>query len=211
MAIVQLQEQLESLYGVQCGLDVRDFLISNPEIVEFVEPAAEGRDVQEKLLVLQDGEDVDLALYIDAEVLEHLEARDPSTGVDRDNLAEYWIALEGVSHFIYFVVNALRGSSVTLLELEMQAEVDKYVSTCLSMATEGPRADRVHEILFEETVFHEDLDESDLERYRDASRFAGKYCHRLKPLLDDGRVEELMADIRYFYRLGQSAKIRYIG
>ena len=54
--------------------------------------------------------------------------RDPLEALDEGNLADYCTALEGVSHFHYLVWSLARGRNVSLLELELQAEVDKYAS-----------------------------------------------------------------------------------
>ena len=59
-------------------------------------------------------------------VLRRLEATDPFERVTDDNLQDCCTALEGVSHFHYFVWSADRRRHVSLLELELQAEVDKY-------------------------------------------------------------------------------------
>ena len=46
----------------------------------------------------------------------------------RTTCADYCTALEGVSHFHYLVWSLARGRNVSLLELELQAEVDKYAT-----------------------------------------------------------------------------------
>ena len=72
------------------------------------------------------------------------------TRLDADNLEDFWTAFEGVSHFTYYAWNAQREKRVTLLEMELQAEVDKYVATTLLLLT--PRAAQprgLHHWLFE--------------------------------------------------------------
>ena len=54
------------------------------------------------------------------------------------NVADYWTALEGVSHFLYLAWNAGHDKPVSLLELEMQAEVDKYVASYWLMRRQFP-------------------------------------------------------------------------
>src|SRR5437762_13493477 len=58
---------------------------------------------------------------------EPLAPEDPLRRLHAGNLADCWTALEGVSHFLYLAWNAGHDRPVSLLELEMQAEVDKYV------------------------------------------------------------------------------------
>ena len=81
-----------------------------------------------KLLVAEDEQGVELSLYVDQAVLERLGERCPLRSLSEENLADYCTALEGVSHFHYFVWSAGRERTVSLLQLELQAEVDKYAS-----------------------------------------------------------------------------------
>ena len=61
-------------------------------------------------------------------MLERLTAHCPMRALDESNLADYCTALEGVSHFHYVTWSAGCARNVSLLELELQAEVDKYAS-----------------------------------------------------------------------------------
>ncbi len=59
---------------------------------------------------------------------------DPHRALTEDNLADYCTALEGVSHFVYSTWRLERDLPVSLLELETQAEVDKYAVTVFLLA-----------------------------------------------------------------------------
>ena len=80
-----------------------------------------------------------MALYIDAAVLERLARRDPFDALTHENLADYLTAAEGVSHFVYVAWNTGHDKPVTLLELELQAEVDKYVLGAWLLRAAGRR------------------------------------------------------------------------
>ena len=58
--------------------------------------------------------------------------------LNEENVADYWTALEGVSHFLYFAWNAGHDKTVSLLELELQAEIDKYVASYLLLKRQFP-------------------------------------------------------------------------
>ena len=79
-----------------------------------------------------------LSLYLDPELLERLASADPLVQLHAANVADYWTALEGVSHFLYLAWNAGHDKPVSLLELEMQAEVDKYVVSYWLMRRQFP-------------------------------------------------------------------------
>ena len=126
-------------------------------------------------------------------------------------LNDLWTVLEGISHFNYLVWSAGRDRSVTLLELEMQAEVDKFISTWLiaQEQDECEFADRLHGWLFDKVRFRPELSEDEHERYKTANDYAARFCHGLMQRLlqdCDGTINEL----RRFYRLKQSDKISHI-
>jgi len=79
-----------------------------------------------------------MSLYLDPELLERLDRADPMERLHDGNVADYWTALEGVSHFLYLAWNAGHDKPVSLLELEMQAEVDKYVASYWLMRRQFP-------------------------------------------------------------------------
>lgn len=65
--------------------------------------------------------------------------------------------------------------------------------------------------LFEAPAYDAALDRVQRQRYEDASRYAGKYCLRLETrYLKKARPGEMMEELRRFYRLTQSEKIRLI-
>src|SRR6202030_239021 len=69
--------------------------------------------------------------------------------------ADYCTALEGVSHFVYSTWRLGRDLPVSLLELETQAEVDKYAVTVFLLADQqgGGYPAQVHARLFDRVSF----------------------------------------------------------
>ena len=102
---------------------------------------------------------------------------------------------------------------VTLLELELQAEVDKYVTAVTLLGAQGGKADAatVHERLFNQIHFHQDLPDERLERYQHANHYAAKYCRALTSNFPShGHQPKFISELRRFYRLTQNEKIRRI-
>lgn len=206
----RLQRQLGAIYEIESEHSVGEFMVSDPDVVHAMEGDG-ARDIPEKLLVRQSGDELDLALYIDRDVLGRLEEKDPTRSLTRENLADYWVLLEGVSHFVYLTFNAARSRPVTLLELELQAEVDKFVATLFTLGRQdGGRIPRgLRALLFDDVDFDEQLDDTGRERYETANRMASKYCLGLETrFLARRNVRELVDVIRRFYRLPQEEKLR---
>lgn len=208
-----LQRRLENIYGVRVGQDVADFLITDADLARRLDRSGTAREAKEKVLLSQDGDTVDIALYLDDGVVRRLHEDDPVRQLHEGNLEDFLLALEGISHFIYLVWHVAAERDVTLMELEMQAEVDKWVvSTLLLRAQRRDYAPaRLRSALFDEPDFDHRLAPHELIRYRDANRYAGKYCQQLEHRYRHRRRGHCMLDdLRHFWRLTHHAKIRHI-
>ncbi|MGN6108854.1 MAG: hypothetical protein ACTHU0_27355 [Kofleriaceae bacterium] len=171
-ALARMQRGLEALYRVDTGVEIADFVIG----AELRDELAPARRPREQLLVCEDGEQMSLALFVDPRALANLHAHDPSTRLDERNLGDFLLAIEGVSHFIYAVCCARAERPVSQLELELQAEVDKYV-TCLLTGDPDPGVSSVfRRRLFGEVEYEPDLDRDEHERYRAANDNAHRYA-----------------------------------
>lgn len=210
MVVDQLQRLLSETYALELGYRVRDFLITDPNVADRLDAA--GRHGDEKLLIAESEGEASVSLYLDPALLGRLNRNNPATQLGTDNIEDFWTALEGVSHFLYYAWNAALEKSVTLMEMELQAEVDKFVAAALLLRRQGamlPR--RLHRCLFDMARFDARLPPEELERYRDANRYAGKYCLQLvKRLTGDLNPATLKHELCYFYRLPQPEKIQHI-
>ena len=208
--LADFQTLLAEIYQLDVAYDVDDFVITDPELAGLL--GGDGRDVEEKLLIAERDGQAEVALYLEAGVVERLSARDPLHRLDERNLADFWTALEGVSHFAYYAWNAALEKPVRLLEMELQAEVDKFIATAVLLGRQGERPPAgLHQWLFDLPRFDRRLSPDELERYRLANRYAGKYCLKLAPALEDGSLGDAMREeLLRFYRLTQPSKIRHI-
>lgn len=213
MVLRGLQALLGRLYDVELPYDVYDFLVTDRRAVGGV--ADDRRAAEEELLLAETIDGAGIALYLDPELLRRLEAEDPHRALTENNLADYCTALEGVSHFVYTTWRLACDLPVSLLELETQAEVDKYAVTVFLLARQlgGPSYPaQVHARLFDRVSFDERLEPDQYERYRTAHRCAAHYCRRLeKRFVNRGvaRIEGMVRELRSFYRLKHAAKLRH--
>jgi hypothetical protein len=119
--------------------------------------------------------------------------------------------IEGVSHFVYVADRARRALPATQLELELQAEIDKYMLLVLSRESFDPESARVlHEQLFERVRFAHPEGTELGDRYRFANDLAARFVRRLEVVyVEKGRRTELRAALARFYGMGQAEKIQY--
>ena len=156
-----------------------------------------------------------MSLYLDPRLLERLDRADPMERLHEGNVADYLTALEGVSHFVYLAWNAGHDKPVSLLELEMQAEVDKYVGSYWLMRRQlpGRHPAELLRLLFERARIDPRLAAGRENLYREASRYAEVFCRRLERSLRGarGRLQaEVLTELRRFYRLTNARKMAHI-
>jgi hypothetical protein len=214
MVLRNLQSLLGRLYDVAVDHDVYDFLVTDRRALAGVTPDNDRRAPEEELLLAETPDGAGVALYIDPCVLRRLEEADPLGALTEANLADYCTALEGVSHFVYSMWRLDCDATVSLLELETQAEVDKYAATVFLVADQqgGSYPAQVHARLFDRVHFDARLEPEQYDRYRMAHRCAANYCRRLESRFvnrGEAQVEALVRELRKFYRLGSAAKLRY--
>ena len=214
MLLSRLQELIGGIYDVSIAHNVYDFLVTDRSRLP---QAARHGIAAEELLVAQpvDGADeLVMSLYLDPQLLQRLAQADPLTRLHAGNVEDYWTALEGVSHFLYLAWNADHDKPVSLLELELQAEVDKYVAsyTLLRRQFPGRFPAELRRLLFERTRVDPRLDGERAALYREASRYAEKFCRHLERTLGRaaGADHEVLAELRRFYRLTNARKRAHI-
>lgn len=188
----RIQRGLENLYRLDRAADVD----------AFVKHAAEGE--REVLLVRETADGLELLLRVprieDGEV-------DVDSNRGLDTLCQI---IEGVSHFVYLADRASRERETTQLELELQAEVDKYIILAASLQSfDELSSRRLRERLYERVAFAHAPDTEEGERYRVANDRARRFTGRLeRDFIARARYAELRAELRRFFHMNQGEKLR---
>lgn len=211
-ALERLEALLTGIYDLDIGCRVEDFLVTDRQQLP-----GECRDApgDEQLFVSAVGDELCISLYLDPALIERLERHDPSDGLDQDNLADCWSALEGISHFLCVAHHAGHDRPVSRETLEMQAEIDKYVASVALLRRTHPRRfpAELHALLFRRARVNPALAGRHESLYRRASRLAARFCARLETQVREecrGRDGGWLRELRRFYRLGEAAKRRHI-
>jgi hypothetical protein len=209
----QIQDLIGGIYDVSIAHDVYDFLITDRG--RLPSPARSHPTDEQLLVACGAGGEVGVSLYLDGDVLERLRRADPLESLNQGNVADYWTALEGVSHFVYLAWNCGHDKPVTLHELELQAEIDKYVASYFLLKRQFP--DRfpaeLMRVLFERTRIDPTLAAGRIEIYRRASLYAERFCRRIERHLRARHADteqRVLAELRRFYRLSNARKVAHI-
>lgn len=203
----RLQQAIEALYRIEGPARVDDFRINERQLDEVMGLGKRASD-REMLLVSHDGEHTDVALFVSEEVARSAEAflvaLEPE---QRDKLIDgFCAALEGVSHFVYFTYcGAALDRPVSKIELELQAEVDKFL--LLRLLFPVPE---LIERLFARFDLHPNLAAEDQERYHVANQRARRYALWLDRTMARGQVNEALHDARQLYRKPLAFKLDHI-
>ena len=190
----RIQAKLSRLYGID----------ETPSVDDFIEASDHGD--REVLVIVERGgeEEVELSLRL------------PRAAVEgRPSFDQLCQIVEGVSHFLYVVERARHELPATQLELELQAEVDKYVLLAHGPALaagrarfEAGRAARIRRTLFDRVSYVDPPGTETGDRYRFANDLAAGFAARLeKRFARHGRFEQMRAALRRFYCAGQAEKI----
>ena len=178
--VAATQRRLTALYRLDLAVDVSQLLISAADARRLVGDGAPRSGV----LVLEEGSDLWLGLYID-----------PADQGDVGTL------VEETSHCVCLAWHAEQGRSVSRLVLELQAEVDRYL-----LARLGGGDALSH---FRRFRWAEWLDPAALQRYERAHAVAHRYCRGLSARFPGrGDLGGLLAELRHFYRAPAESKLR---
>jgi hypothetical protein len=203
--LVDVQRRLETLYALDPEAPVTDFLVEGA--------GADYPGAGSRTLFAQDEDGVSMGVVLDPGVGALLAELDPRQKLDRRNLDPFCTAIEEVSHFVYLSFCARAERTVTQLELELQAEVDKYLCAVflLSLQNDGAVSSRLKELLFRHYRIADGVGGERAERYRAASHLAYRYCGYLeRDFLKPSRLADLARESRRFYRWGQREKLEKI-
>jgi len=213
MLLRSLQNLLADFYGLELAADVSDYLVTDPLALKCLQ--ADSQPSPDETLLIGIGEDqLEVALYLNQALLVRLSAADPIGDLGRSNLDDFCKVLEGVSHFVYLAWNAAKDKCVTRLELELQSEVDKYVSTRLlleSQISPGVGRSRLCDVLFGAVRYRDGLSADEVARYRHANSMVGRYCSTLEQRFPASlSTSAMMEELRVFYRMSQPDKFSHM-
>jgi len=206
-----LQDILQRLYSIDLGASVEDFVITDRRLATIL--GGPLGDSPEQLLVRQEGDLLEMSLYLAPELLAGFGEEAGPEVLEGERLNHFCALLEGVSHFVYLFRRASRDQQVTRLELELQAEVDKFAVLGLLLKTQrsGTLPAWMPRRLFEEVRYRSGLEPEALDRYRHANHYARRYCDRLRRRFAWAwNGADFIAELRRFYRMGQPQKLRHI-
>jgi hypothetical protein len=186
-----LQRKLEGIYRLRANSPVERFLISEEQLKSL---RPEGSDTGPQVLLREDGEEaLSMAVHVDEETLRHIERK----RLADVGLKELLSAAEEVSHFVYLSWSAENEKRVSLLDVEIQGEIDKFLLASLARPHDRGLLTR----LFSRFRYREPMSAELRRRYEEANRLARRFCRSL------GVLKGSLSRLRRFYRLSPQARL----
>lgn len=211
--LLELQSLLACVNDAPPSHCVTDFLIDDARHCSALLGRQLAAAEDEQVLICESTTGAALSVYIDARVTEQLSCNNPLQRLSNTNLGAFCTALEGISHFQYLIWCLEHSRQVSLLELELQAEVDKYaVATYLLMQqARGQFHPGLHQHMFSRANFLPSLDGEAQQRYSEANRYAARFCRRNDERFLScrrPRIERWLGELRCLFRCSHHEKLR---
>jgi len=216
--IKDLQNKIERTYALNTGItNIEKFIIGDVGYKKFYSEidtkiVAKSSYSGCKVLIRNNGNNLNASIYYPDELIRILESNDPRQGLNDGNVDACASFVEELDHFLFVARNFRQNRPFSLLELELQANITKYLilkyftalyNRSLKLSRSDKEYIRYH--LFYKRQY--DMDEpTEQRRYEDTRLFAIIYIKYLDKLPSKARLN----DLRAFSRMGCSAKISHI-
>jgi len=163
-----------------------------------------------KLLIRETAAGLRASIYFPDAMIRHLEEHPPQRGVDDSNVDAFAVLVEETDHLLVTAERCHAGRPVSLMELELQANVSKDLVLSRFLARQSPRLGAGRRTWLRHHLFHKrDYAEGEggaKARYDDASRFALRFLIGIETEPPARRLDSL----RRFHRAPLESKLAMI-
>ncbi|MFN7975888.1 MAG: hypothetical protein U0166_26715 [Acidobacteriota bacterium] len=195
--IVKLYDLDPRLPGAErflIGDDGRRRFYGDARIVEVVRSDAFPAQV---LVRPSEGEELRVSIYLPDAIIGRLEEHDPTRALHEDNIDAFLCFVEEIDHFLLIASKWSRRRTVTLLELELHANVTKHFVARHFLRRQLGVLPAQAALFLAYHLFHKrdfsDADDAVRARYADARRLGVQYLRYLETLDAARRLRELRA------------------
>ncbi|TVQ79437.1 MAG: hypothetical protein EA369_04710 [Bradymonadales bacterium] len=193
-ALKSIQRQIETVNGQENPYDSRDFVMAT--------------ESQNALLVNQTEGVADLAICLQAKLLEEFGERHYPSDFRLEDFPSLSVLVEELSHFNYFVEKTRLNQQIRPLDLEIQSEVDKFSFALSCLQGSGQEfQDEIFELLFDQIRLGDWVDEQERARYHDAHQIARSFCRAV--LNESSCFDDQRSLFQAFFSLTPQEKRRW--
>lgn len=190
--IEQVSRALQDLNGQTHSYDAMDFIVKSD---------------RNEFLIREDRQGLEVRICLQDKILDEVSSLQLPRDLNLAKLGPLSIAVEEISHFNTYCFYAESSRDVSALELEVQAEVDKFGLFLIWMHDRG-EAENVpllFDSIFENMRWGDWVSPKDLGRYLDAHKIAKNFCKSL--MRTDLEVGEMRERLKSFFHTPPSSKL----
>ena len=215
--IKELQRKIEKTYALNTGItNIEQYIIGDKGYEEFYAKEKIRTVVNShsgaKVLIRDAGETLKVSIYYPDELIRELESNDPRLSLHDGNVDLCASFVEELDHFLFIAQNYKQNRPFSLLELELQANVTKYLvlKYFIALQNKSVKLSNFDKEYIRYHLFYKrkyDIeDTSERKRYEDAVKFGMMYTKHIDLLPQEDRLR----DLRQFSRMTCPSKIRHI-
>jgi hypothetical protein len=208
---------LQRTYRIRCGLsDLGRFVIGDTGYHRLYRADRGEREIRTaggegaKTLVRETEQGVAACIYFPDAMIRCLEAYPPQHGLRAENLFAFATFVEEIDHLLVIAERSLGRRPVSLFELELHANVSKYLVVARFLAGSAGRLTPDRRLWLRHRIFdaveYNDEDPAARQRYREAAHWAV----RLLNGLPDSDPSKTVDTLRRFHEAPLAAKLRLI-
>jgi len=186
-----LQKKIEEIYRLNRCPEVNQYLLSPKEFKKFSKTSD-----NPQVIYVDEGNDATLGVYFGKRIFKRIKNK-----VKIFTLQDFCVMTEEISHFIYLVWSKSNGKKITLLDLEIQAEVDKYLLATSFFSSKND----VFSNIFGRFMLRKNLGKEEQSRYIEATRLGKKLAATWRKRKISNK--EKMGWLRHFYRQNPANRI----
>jgi hypothetical protein len=215
--IKELQRKIEKTYALDTGItNIEQYIVGDRGYKELY-AKEEIRTVVNshsgaRVLIRDTGDALKVSIYYPDVLIRELEDNDPRLGIHDENVDLCASFVEELDHFLFIAQNYKLNRPFSLLELELQANVTKYLvlKYFIALQNKSLKLSKFDKEYIRYHLFYKrkyDIeDTSEKKRYEDAGTFGMLYTKHIDLLSHEDRLR----DLRQFSRMSCSSKIRHI-
>ena len=215
--IETVQRLLERTYAMERGVEsiapfvIGDYgyrlLYADSEQLDSVE-STDGQGARTLVRETEDG--VRACIYFPDEMIRTLERYPPQKGLGDRNVDPFAVLVEEVDHLLCIAERVRQSRPVSMFELELHANVSKYLVLSRFLAARRPRLGPRRRLWLDYHLFRKhrfrEPDSVVRTRYRDAGRLARRFVQRLRGVPSHCRADAL----RGFHKADVPRKLEMI-
>jgi hypothetical protein len=193
---------MERVYRLEPSPPAETFFIEGPTVRKYLGPSHPLNGAEEVVVMVRRGPHLRVGLYFEKSLRRRISFS--------QNLTFHQLAtlIEGISHLLLILDRCRRDSRLSQLELELQAEVDKFLFLRLAESESLRQGSKIH---LEAEANLKGLDSSRKNTYETARRLANRYCRHLEETyLGSRSMDPLWEELRGFYRMSHWKKLNVL-